>query len=157
MKTISEIIQAPYADTEALRQSIKDAIHCALPGKVKSFDPNTQTAVIAPSIRMKSAKGTVISMPDLLDVPVFFPGGSSEGIAFQINPGDECLVVFSDDDITTFFDSAASPDYSIRRHSLSDGFAFVGFRSKSKALPSESIGSLYISNSMIDSIVNGGE
>ena len=55
--------------------------------------------------------------PVLADVPVFMP------VPFEVNPGDACLVVFADNSLD---DGAVSR----RKHSLSDGFAFVGFRSK---------------------------
>jgi hypothetical protein len=50
-------------------------------------------------------------------------------IPFEINPGDACLVIFSDVDIDNWFETGeASAPNSPRRHSLSDGFAFVGFK-----------------------------
>ena len=61
--------------------------------------------------------------PILTDVPVFMP------VSFEIHPGDACLVIFSDVDIDNWFETGeASAPNSPRRHSLSDGFAFVGFR-----------------------------
>ena len=45
------------------------------------------------------------------------------------NPDDACLVIFSDVDSDNWFETGeASAPNSPRRHSLSDGFAFVGFR-----------------------------
>ena len=62
-------------------------------------------------------------LPLLADVPVFMP------VTFEVNPGDACLVVFADIDIDAFLETGeASVPRSARRHALSDGFAFVGFR-----------------------------
>ena len=45
-------------------------------------------------------------------------------------PGDECLVVFADRCINSWwYQGGVQPPEEIRFHDLSDGFAFVGFRS----------------------------
>ena len=106
------------AEREALKQDIFASLHCALPGTVVSFDADKQTAEIQPAVKAGS-----LAYPILADVPVFMP------IPFDVSPGDACLVVFADVDIDSWFETgeAAAPR-SVRRHSLSDGFAFVGFR-----------------------------
>ena len=92
------------AEIVALKREIMSSLHCALPGIVESFDGETQTAVIRPAEE---------GMPLMRDVSVFMP------VPFEVSPGDACLVVFADRDT----ESPASG----RMHSLSDGFAFVGF------------------------------
>ena len=107
-----------HEEREALKQKIFHSLHCALPGNIISFDPETQTASIQPAVKLGS-----LLYPVLTDVPVFMP------IPFEINPGDACLVIFSDIDIDAWFETGeASVPNSPRSHSLSDGFAFVGFR-----------------------------
>ena len=103
-----------HEERDAFKQEIFHSLHCALPGNIVSFDPDTQTASIQPAVKLGS-----LPYPILTDVPVFMP------IPF----GDACLVVFSDVDIDRWFETGeASAPNSPRRHSLSDGFAFVGFR-----------------------------
>ena len=105
-------------EREALKQEIFASLHCALPGTVVSFDSERQTAEVQPAVRMGS-----MLFPVLSDVPVFMP------VSFEVNPGDACLVVFADIDIDRWFETGeASEPGSARRHSLSDGFAFVGFK-----------------------------
>ena len=107
-----------HEEREALKQEIFHSLHCALPGNIISFDPETQTTSIQPAVKFGS-----IPYPVLTDVPVFMP------VPFEIHPGDACLVVFSDVDIDNWFKTGeASALHSPRRHSLSDGFAFVGFK-----------------------------
>ena len=107
-----------HEECEALKQKIFHSLHCALPGNIISFDTETQTASIQPGVRLGAQP-----YPVLTDVPVFMP------IPYEINPGDACLVIFSDVDIDNWFETGeASAPNSPRRHSLSDGFAFVGFR-----------------------------
>ena len=111
-------ITLSHEEREALKQEIFHSLHCALPGNVVSFDPDTQTASIQPAVKFGS-----IPYPVLTDVPVFMP------VPFEVNPGDGCLVIFSDVDIDTWFETGeVSEPNSPRRHSLSDGFAFVGFK-----------------------------
>ena len=96
----------------ALKKEILSSLHCALPGIVESFDEDTGTA----GIRL-----ALSGMPVLRDVPVF--------VCNEVNPGDACLVVFADCDVDNWFAGKDEADpASGRLHSLSDAFAFVGFR-----------------------------
>jgi hypothetical protein len=59
-------------------------------------------------------------------VPVFMP------VPFEVHPGDACLVVFADADIDGWLETGEPQETkSARKHSLSDGFAFVGWRTGS--------------------------
>ena len=93
----------------AVKKDILLSLHCAMPGTVETFDPAKGTAEVQPA---------AAGFPLLRDVPVFMP------VPFEVNPGDACLVVFAD------FDTDGEPGKprSGRLHSLSDAFAFVGFR-----------------------------
>jgi hypothetical protein len=118
-------------EAAALKADLLASLHCALPGIVESFDPETQTAVVRPAVKGK----TGLAYPLLRDVPVFFPGGRESALAFPVSPGDECLAVFSDAATDEWFASGEpSAPASGRRHDLSDAFAFVGFRSRAHAL-----------------------
>ena len=70
-----------FPEREALKQDFFASLHCALPGNILSFDPETQTAEIRPAVRAGS-----VSYPVLSSVPVFMP------VPFDISPGDPCLV-----------------------------------------------------------------
>ena len=113
-----------YEEIQVLKQDILSSLHCALPGMVVSFDANSQTAVIQPAVKQMH-EGREIALPLLQDVPVFMP------VSFTVNPGDACLVIFADYDIDHWFETGeAEVPGSSRMHSLSDGFAFVGFRAR---------------------------
>lgn len=100
------------AEIQALKKEILSSLHCALPGIVESFDDVSGTA----SVRL-----ALSGMPVLRDVPVF--------VCNEVIAGDACLVVFADCDVDAWFDGNDSADpASGRMHSLSDAFAFVGFR-----------------------------
>ena len=119
-----------HEELQALKQDILSSLHCALPGMVVSFDAESQTAVIQPAVSRvipSAVEGSAssVSMPLLRDVPVFMP------VSFEINPGDACLVIFADCDIDAWFENGeVEVPASGRMHSLSDGFAFVGFRTR---------------------------
>lgn len=107
-----------HEELEAIRQDIFSSLHCALPGTVVSFDSERQTAEIQPAVRRDD-----LDFPVLTDVPVFMP------VPFDIHAGDACLVVFADIDIDAWFATGEiSEPRSERKHSLSDGFAFIGFK-----------------------------
>ena len=100
------------AEIRALKKEILSSLHCALPGIVEFFDDSSGTA----SVRL-----ALSGMPVLQDVPVF--------VCNEVSVGDACLVVFADCDVDAWFDGNDSADpASVRMHSLSDAFAFVGFR-----------------------------
>ncbi len=111
-------------ERDALKQEFLSALHCALPGIVVSFDAERQTAEIQPAVR----RGSLV-YPVLSGVPVFMP------VPFDVQPGDACLVVFADVNTDAFLESgeAAEPP-SARKHSLSDGFAFIGFHTWQRTL-----------------------
>jgi len=107
-----------FEEREALKREFFSQLRCALPGKVVSYNSTAQTAVIQPGV----ISGGVV-MPFLTDVPVFMP------VSFAVNPGDYCLVIFADVDIDAWLASGDPEEPgSERMHSLSDGFAFVGFK-----------------------------
>ena len=122
-----------YEEIKVLKQDILSSLHWALPGTVMSFDAEAQTAVIQPAVKRRAEQRDV-PLPLLHDVPVFMP------VPFEINPGDASLVIFADCDIDAWFESGeAEVPASNRSHSLSDGFAFVGFRPR--VIPNEVEGS----------------
>ena len=121
------------------KEEIMSSIHCALPGTVVSFDEESQTAVIQPAVireverQGRFSRSTAcnyenrpfVPLPLLRDVPVFMP------VPIEVHEGDACLVIFADRDIDAWFETGeAEVPPSGRMHSLSDGFAFVGFRTR---------------------------
>lgn len=129
---IDEIIQQPGQRELDLKRSVLECLHVAVPGYVKTYNAVTRTATIQPTIREWGERN---SPPLLLDVPVFFPGN----FTFDVNAGDECLVVFADRCIDAWFQNGGiSPAMTARMHDMSDGFAFVGFSSR-KNVPAEAV------------------
>lgn len=128
MVRIDEFIQQPGQREILLKQAIADGIHVAIPGEILAYDSSKRTAKILPLIR---ARNSIKMPPVLTDVPVFFPGK----FTYNISEGDECLVVFADNCIDSWHEnSGVSNPNTARSHDMSDGFAFVGFRSKKNVI-----------------------
>ena len=107
-------------EDRAIQENVLRSIHCALPGKIESFDEERGTAVIRPMIRLIDG----IEMPVLRDVPVFLPLPD----LMTVNEGDVCLVIFADRALDRWMESGEEANgIPGRFHDLSDGFAFVGF------------------------------
>ncbi len=128
----------PSLDT-AIESTIATAlkkVHVALPGRIVSFDPSTQTASVQPMIEQVLQHDQAVPLPMLTDVPVQFPRGGAFVMTFPVAPGDECLLIFAERCIDGWFTSGQSSiplDY--RLHDLSDGFALMGFSSLSHVIP----------------------
>lgn len=132
-----------------VQQGWQSKIYTALPCIIQSFDANKKTITAQPAIRanVRNQDGTItqISLPILVDVPVFFPSGGGFTLTFPIQPGDECLVVFSSRCIDNWWllgcpeDSngnlTTQPQAEQRMHSLSDGIAYVGISSVPNVTP----------------------
>ena len=132
-ETVSSVLTP--AELQALKQYLLSSIHCAMPGIVESFDPETQTVSVRPALRSKMKDGSDVPLPLIRDVPVFFPGSRSAALTYPIAPGDECLLIFADACIDGWFSTGtATQAPSGRMHDWSDAFAFVGFRSRLHAL-----------------------
>jgi len=111
------------SEASALKSDILSSLHAALPGRVEAFDSDSCMAEIQPMIKSR----TGLSLPLLRDVPVFLPM-KNDAPAFDVSPGDFCLVIFADTAIDNWIMTGEeSVPVSDRKHDLSDGFAFVGF------------------------------
>lgn len=79
----------------------------------------------------------------ILDVPVLLPGAGGWSLTFPISPGDECLLVFNDLEIDSWFlnGDVNHSTISSRRHDLSDAVAIFGLKSVPNSLPNYSTSS----------------
>ena len=115
-------------EIEALKLDLFSSLHCALPGTVEAWDPETRTVDIRPAVRPRNRRNgsEAKPLPVLKDVPVFLPRGLESQCT--ISQGDGCLVIFSDYPLDVWLtgdETVPTPD---RMHDLSDAVALVGFR-----------------------------
>lgn len=120
-------------------ENVLKEVNTVLIASIVEFNPATQRAVVSPLIREKEilsgGKSIRVQLPQLFDVPVFFPFSPQSGfsITYPVRKGDYCLVVFSQRDILNWKRYGSVQDTNEvetgyqRMFDLNDGFAFVGF------------------------------
>lgn len=127
--------------TSAINSAIKAAlvdVHTSMPGQIVSFDPASQTASVQLAMRRVTTPETgakELTLPLITKVPVVFPKGGGFSMRFPVQAGDECLVVFTERELTQWknFGGVQTPkDY--RRHHLTDGVCILGLSSAKNAL-----------------------
>lgn len=153
-----EISADEYADRQAQINNTLTDLHTALPAIVVSFDPDERTVTAQPTIQRIFTDGAgmtgAVNLPPCVDVPVIFLGGGGYDITYPINEGDECLLIFSERCIDSWFVSGVpSPPDDYRKHDLSDAFALVGVRSLANKKPVPMDG-LHIGNDTSEVIIN---
>ena len=128
--------------TDLLHQAACD-MRVAMPGLITKFDAVKQTVMVQLTVmeRMQDPAGQVdVAIHQLLDVPVVMPRGGGFSLTLPLKAGDECLVVFADLCIDTWWADGGwqNVQYELRRHDLSDAFCIPGPWSQQRLLPSYS-------------------
>jgi len=119
---------------QLVNNSLKD-IHTCLPGKIVSFDTDTQIAEIQPLIKRKFIDDDTRDLPVCINCPVMFPRAGGFVITFPVTVGDECLIAFSERALDTWMQSGGTqPPLDTRTHSLSDAVAILGLYSQPNKL-----------------------
>jgi hypothetical protein len=132
---LDEIIQQPGQSERTQQESTITRVRVAVPGKVLRYNADTRCADIQPMIQDGPE-----TPPQLLDVPVYFPGE----FTYDINAGDECLVICADNNIDAWWATGqVSRPMTERHHDLSDGFALVGFHSLPNVTPGRNLNDLF--------------
>ena len=141
-------------DEECLRRAIEnklDNFRVAMPGKIIDFDEEVQTATIKPLIK-EYVRGKWESLPMLPDVPCFFPRAGGYCLTFPVKPGDECLIIFNDMCLDSWWQSGdEQTQLETRRHDLSDAMCLLGITSVPKAVKDYSTNSVMLRNEDKDS------
>jgi hypothetical protein len=119
------------------------------PGIIVDYNAALQTVSVQPAIkgRLINPAGTIsfVTMPLCVDVPVFFLSGGGFSVTTPVAEGDECFIAFADRCIDSWWQNGGvQPPAEYRIHDLSDGFAFIGFRSNPRALANVSTTALQI-------------
>lgn len=116
---------------EIMRLAIESRLldlHVAIPCKVESYNPATQTVEVLPAVRrpIEDATGEVQheDLPKLPNVPVLYPSSGSFSQVWPLAAGDFVLVVFCSSAIGTWRQGGDIADpVDLRRHDLSHGVA----------------------------------
>src|ERR1017187_2232600 len=146
--TLEQLLLPNIEVSRVLKELIFQQLRVAVPAIVQSFNPGppaTVTVTVATQERIQHSlpitgplapRTNSVTLPVLADVPVCVPSGGGFSFTLPIQPGDECLVVFSDSSLDSWFQSGGINNVAIsqRRHHLSDAIAIFGLRSTPRAL-----------------------
>lgn len=129
-----DIMTSTVSNTELTRRTfvemMKD-VGTSIPGHFLTFDPVTQLAQIQIGVQRIDVNGNTFEPSPLIECPVAFLGGSEYFIEHQIDPGDECLIVFSQRCITGWKNTGGVANNPIMRfHDFSDAAVLPGLRSQ---------------------------
>jgi hypothetical protein len=96
---------------DAILTSRLRSVHTALPGTIKSFDADEQTATVECAVQLEATTGAFQAVAPLADVPVTVPGAWAAG--------DRCLLVFCEEDASKWWDTGSiEPPATLIRHGL---------------------------------------
>jgi hypothetical protein len=122
--TLTELLKT------ALREQSKD-IGTSIPGYVVAFDKNTQLAQLQIGIKKTPVKGESFAPAVLIECTAQFTGGNAFHVEHQIDPGDECLIVFSQRCIDGWVNTGGIANNPILRfHDVNDAYFIPGLRSQ---------------------------
>jgi hypothetical protein len=126
--------------TQEMKSFVYDMIrdiHTAMPGKIVAFNPDKCEADVLPFGKWKKPDGGMLDYPKIPGVSVYFPQGTGQtaSIVYPVKPGDECILLFSEQALDTWRTGATS-DTDLR-FDLQNAIALVGLFSKPNALAKE--------------------
>lgn len=133
----ARLLQSDVASqAEALRRILESDrldLHTGMPGRVRSFDRQAQTAEIELGLRRVIPAGDededdqVEDYPILPDVPICYPRGGGFRISWPLSVGDHVWVMFSDGDLNAWRGSGSTSDPGVAtRHGLSGAVCYPG-------------------------------
>lgn len=134
-----------YNDQLAFAKVVQDGVQgkmwTAIPGFITEISDlaGQLTVKVQPTIQGiqtdQTGKSKYVNMPVLPDVPVIIMGGGGYSAVFPIAVNDEALVIFSSRNIDMWWQSGGvQVPGDQRQHDLSDGFAIVGPRNKTRPI-----------------------
>lgn len=119
---------------DAINTSLRNLMVC-LPGKVVSFDPDTQMAQVECGIQ-KRINGVFRTIPIIDSVRVQFAGDNEWYFWHQIKPGTEGLIHFSQRAVDTWNDQGGPvAPHELRMFSAEDAYFVPGIRSTPRIIP----------------------
>ena len=131
--TLEELIQIAI-------ESYLVNMNTSMPGKIVSYDKDTQKAEVQPLFVMTFSGDVKLDIPIISNVPVVFPRTKDAYIHFPIAKDDPCLLVFNQRSLDTWKASdgivTVDPDDD-RKFDFTDCVAFPGLSSDSAAFTPE--------------------
>jgi hypothetical protein len=116
------------------------SIMTSMPGIIQSAIAADGTCSVLPAIQAKvyapdGVTANMANMPTLIHCPVQFPSGGGLYMTHPIAVGDECLIIFAQRCIDSWWQKGGvQPPLEFRMHDISDGFCIPGVSSEPNAL-----------------------
>lgn len=115
-------------------------VRVALPGRIESYDPVTQTCSVQPLVKDGVVDETGVRTPERLpvvsSVPVCFLGSGAFSITWPIKVGDTVLLVFASSSIDRWLALGDEVDpIDDRRQHITDAIAIPGLRDLGHVIP----------------------
>ena len=140
---------------KVLKENIFDTMCCVKIGYIDSYDYDTRVS------RVVIYNKRVIGLNDkgehiLEDYPplyckTLFLGGGNNGMNWNIEQGDECIVFFNDTEIETPWISGQVSDIKYgRQHNYTDAICLTGFTTLPKVKPTDTNLNIYSKNGIIN-------
>lgn len=133
-----ERISDPEEAEQKKLDSLSAQIRVAMPGIVKGVNLAAQTVTVQIALQGKISDDNGeawTNMPLLQDVPIVWPRAGGFALTLPVKTGDECLVVFGDRCIDSWWQSGGvQKPMDERTHDLSDAFAVFGITSQPRKL-----------------------
>lgn len=127
-----------------VKKEIMLDLNCCHVGTIQSFNAATMTVVASINytktfFQLNATSGLYqpvqVNYAPVVDCPIVCLGGGKTNITFPIAQGDECLLIFNDRSIDSWFASGQfGPVPAGRFHAFSDAFALVGVKSTPNVL-----------------------
>lgn len=115
------------------------------PGEIVEFFSETQTATVKPTTRRfhryENFNNTITTetkdLPEIENVPVFFPQCKKAALTFPIEPGDECYIAYAQRTFDKWLEEGGVQDPSSRTllHTINGAVAFPGIKSNPNKIP----------------------
>lgn len=120
---------------DELKTEIFANLNCIQIGKIEKYTKGEQSVEVQIQVKRRINETDIISYPLLVDCPLFVLQGGGAFLDFPIAVGDLCLIMFNDRDIDNWWTARNETEpNTLRKHSLSDGFALVGINPRDSAL-----------------------
>lgn len=136
----------PQEQLDDLTRGHLAEVHTAIPGRIESYDAAKCLANVKPLLKrrysVEDADGNTVEQVDeypvIPAVPVAFPRGGGYCLAWPLQQGDPCLLLFSERSLDAYLDSDGAtvidPD-DARTHDVTDAICYPGMTTKANPVP----------------------
>ena len=144
---LTQLVKRSFAEM------MKD-VGTSIPGHFLSFDPVTQLAQVQTGVVRIDVNDQSFTPPPIIECLVYIYGTSDHMIELEINPDDECYIMFSQRCIDAWIDQGGVASQPIVRfHDFSDAVCFPGIRSQPNKISNYSNNGIKIRNKSGDKFI----